>query len=82
MSDEAFEVLDGVTTWMVDCLRMGKPHPTHANLEKTLQWIERLGPERAVLTHMNHQADYDKLCAALPEGVEPAYDGMVIEVAD
>lgn len=80
LSDQAFATLEGVTTWIVDCLRNGKPHPTHANLEKTLQWIDRLGPERAVLTHMNHQADYEELCRVLPDGVEPAYDGMVLEI--
>ncbi len=67
---------------MVDCLRDGEQHPTHANLAKTLGWIERVRPRRAILTHMNFQADYDGLCAATPDGVEPAYDGMEFEVAD
>jgi hypothetical protein len=31
---------------------------------------------------MSAELDYDRLRAELPEGVEPAYDGMVIEVAD
>jgi len=37
-------------------------------------------PERAVLTHMNHHADYRTLSAKLPEGVELAYDGLVLEI--
>jgi phosphoribosyl 1,2-cyclic phosphate phosphodiesterase len=31
---------------------------------------------------MNHQTDYDRMSAILPPGVEPAYDGMVLEVPD
>ena len=79
LSDEAFEVLAGVDTWIVDCLQR-RPHPTHAHLELTLSWIERLRPRRAVLTHMNTSLDYQSLVDELPGGVEPAYDGMVLDV--
>ena len=37
-------------------------------------------PRRAILTHMGTAMDYRTLCDELPAGVEPAYDGMVIEV--
>ena len=79
LSDEAFEVLAGVEVWIVDALR-DQPHPTHANLATTLGWIERLKPARAILTHMTSELDYQALKGRLPEGVEPAYDGLVIEV--
>ncbi|MFQ5953444.1 MAG: MBL fold metallo-hydrolase [Kiloniellales bacterium] len=79
LPEAAFEALDGIGLWIVDCLREA-PHPTHAHLEKTLGWIERLRPGRAVLTHMNTSLDYDRLAAKCPPGVEPAYDGLVIEV--
>ena len=82
LPEEAFDVLAGVDTWMVDCLRDGNEHPTHANLKKTLSWIDRVQPRRAILTHMNFQADYETLMAATPDGVEPAYDGMVLDVPD
>ncbi len=80
LSDEAFEILEGVDTWIVDCVRLEPPHPVHAHWDITRGWIERLRPRRAILTHMNHMMDYDTLCGLLPDGVEPAYDGMVIEV--
>jgi phosphoribosyl 1,2-cyclic phosphate phosphodiesterase len=67
----------GVDLWIVDSLRR-RPHPTHPHLELALDWIARLGPKRAVLTHMDNSMDYDTLVAELPEGVEPAYDGMEI----
>jgi len=76
---EAFEALRGVELWIVDCLRY-EPHPTHAHFEKALGWIERVRPGRAILTHLNHTLDYDDLARRCPAGVEPAYDGMVIEL--
>jgi len=32
------------------------------------------------LTHMNFQSDYETLRQRLPEGVQPSYDGLVLEV--
>ncbi|MBM3488098.1 MAG: MBL fold metallo-hydrolase [Alphaproteobacteria bacterium] len=82
LPEEAFAALAGITTWVVDCLRPGNPHPTHAHLDRTLAWIERVGPARAFLTHLNHQADYATVAGLCPPGVVPAHDGLVIEVAE
>lgn len=79
LDDAAFAVLDGVDTWIVDALRYHQ-HPTHANVETALRWIERVKPRHAVLTNLNLDIDYAKLKAELPAGVEPAYDGMVLTV--
>ena len=79
LDEAAFLALDGVKLWILDCLRE-RPHPTHSHLAQSLEWIARVGPARAVLTHMNHQADYQILKSRCPPGVEPAYDGMVLEV--
>jgi len=77
MTETGFDVLDGVKVWIVDALRY-TPHPTHAHLEKTLEWIKRVAPERAILTHMTWDMDYETLKSELPKGVEPAFDGMTI----
>lgn len=77
LDDAAFAALKGVRVWVVDCVRE-KPHPTHAHLERTLEWIARVKPERAYLTHMDQSMDYDTVMRKLPAGVEPAYDGLVI----
>ena len=42
----------------------------------------RRAPKRAILTHMNIELDYDALRRELPANVEPAFDGMVLELAD
>jgi len=78
LPDTAFEMLRGLDVWIVDALRP-KPHPTHSHLAQTLEWINRLRPKRAILTHMTWDMDYAALCAELPTGVEPAYDGMTID---
>lgn len=79
LDDAAFAALEGVEIWIVDAMRY-RPHPTHAHLDLTLEWIRRLRPRRAILTNMHVDLDYRTLCKDLPEGVEPAHDGMVLEV--
>ena len=79
LDEAAFQVLEGTRVWIVDSLRED-PHPTHSHHAQTLSWIDRVGPARAILTHMNHSVDYRTLADRCPAGVEPAYDGMVIEL--
>lgn len=79
LDEAAFEALEGIDLWIVDCLRL-HPHPTHSHLEQTLEWIARVRPRRAILTHLNHTMDYQVLRDLCPPGVEPAYDGLVAEV--
>ena len=78
LPEASFELLRDLDVWIVDALRP-QPHPTHTHLAQTLEWIERLRPKRAILTHMTWDMDYQTLCRELPAGVEPAYDGLVIE---
>jgi phosphoribosyl 1,2-cyclic phosphate phosphodiesterase len=81
LDEAAFAEIAGIELWIVDCLRR-EPHPTHSHLAKTLAWIARVQPRRAVLTHMDQSLDYRELSAELPEGVEPGQDGLVIELPD
>jgi len=78
LPDETYNYLEDLDVWIVDALRY-TPHPSHFSLEETLEVIERIKPKRAILTHMHTDLDYDTLRRDLPDGVEPAYDGMVIE---
>ena len=71
----SFEALRDLDLWIVDALRY-RPHPTHAHLERTLSWVERLKPRRTILTNMHIDLDFKTLAAELPQGVEPAYDGL------
>lgn len=80
LDEAAFAALAGVKVWVVDCVREEPPHPVHSHLAQTLDWIARVKPERAYLTHMNNTMDYETVRRKLPPGVEPAYDGLVIAV--
>lgn len=71
--------LVGLKIWIVDALRP-TPHPSHFSLPETLAWIERLKPERAVLTNLHIDLDYEALRQSLPDHIVPAYDGMVMEI--
>jgi phosphoribosyl 1,2-cyclic phosphate phosphodiesterase len=76
---ESLDVLAGLDVWIVDALR-DAPHPSHFNLAEALDWIARVKPRRAILTNLHSDLDYDALRARLPDHVEPAYDGMRIEL--
>ncbi len=77
--EASLPMLAGLDLWIVDALRY-KPHPSHFSLSETLAWIARVKPRRAVLTHMHTELDYATVKRAVPAGVEPAYDGMEIEI--
>lgn len=70
--------LQNLDLWIVDALRY-TPHPSHFSVKQVLAWVERLKPKRTVLTHMTSELDYDTLRRDLPAGVEPAYDGMMLD---
>lgn len=76
--EAGFEALTGVRCVILDALRY-RPHPTHAHVEKALAWARRIGAARTVLTNLHVDLDYQTLRAGLPAGVEPGFDGMVLE---
>ena len=75
--EESLKALHDLDVWVIDALRPA-PHPSHFSVEQALAWIARVKPKRAVLTHMHVDLDYATLSRELPQGVEPAYDGMVL----
>jgi phosphoribosyl 1,2-cyclic phosphate phosphodiesterase len=70
----------GLEVLIIDALRY-TPHPTHFSVEEALAFIESVRPKRAILTNLHTDLDYDELRRRLPAQVEPAYDGMRIEVS-
>ena len=77
--DESIRFLEDLDVWIIDALRY-RPHPSHFNLDQALEWIRRMKPKRAILTNLHTDLDFDQLKTELPEGVEPAYDGMRINI--
>jgi len=74
---DVWPTLAGLDCWIVDALRR-TPHPSHAHLDRTLEWIARAAPARAVLTNMHIDLDHATVAAETPAHVTPAHDGMVL----
>jgi len=79
MHEDGFDMLQGIKVWMLGTFT-DKPHPTHLDVDRALEWCERVKPERAYLTHLSYGLDYETLQARLPDNVFVAYDGMVVDV--
>ncbi|TPW35723.1 MBL fold metallo-hydrolase [Oecophyllibacter saccharovorans] len=76
----SLEMLKGVKTWVVGCFQP-EQHFSHGWLARVLEWREIVQPQRLVLTHMGPAMDYATLKRTLPTGVEPAFDGMTLEIS-
>jgi phosphoribosyl 1,2-cyclic phosphate phosphodiesterase len=79
--EASWAVLEGLDCWIVDALRR-RPHPSHAHLEMTLDWIGRARPARAILTNMHVDLDYATVAGETPPHVMPAHDGLVLTYPD
>lgn len=74
--------LEGVSVLVLNALWSGNPHPTHFNVEEAVAVALDIGAERTYLTHMTHRLGHASLAATLPVPIEPAYDGLVVEIPD
>lgn len=77
---EALGILEGVSSLVLNALWWGAPHSAHFNVEEAVEAARQVGAERTFLTHMTHRLRYRELSAALPDGIEPAYDGLVVDL--
>ena len=78
ISDETIDGLRDLDVLVLDCVRI-KPHSTHLGLHEALEYIDRIKPRRAFLTHLNHDVLYERDSKLLPSHVQFAYDGLVLE---
>jgi phosphoribosyl 1,2-cyclic phosphate phosphodiesterase len=77
--DASMSAFEGLDILILDALRY-LPHPTHFSVAEALALIDQVKPKRAILTNLHTDLDYDKLRSELPPHVEPAFDGMQIEI--
>jgi phosphoribosyl 1,2-cyclic phosphate phosphodiesterase len=75
--ESSLPLLQNLEVLIIDALRK-QPHPSHANVEQALGWIERVQPGRAYFTHMSHELDHEEAEKELPAHVRLAYDGLRI----
>jgi phosphoribosyl 1,2-cyclic phosphate phosphodiesterase len=71
--------LAGLDVLFIDTLQY-RPHPSHFSFSESLRWIETLKPRRAYLTHMHVPLDYNTVMRETPDHVEPAYDGLQVQL--
>lgn len=79
LPDDSITALGNLSLWIVDALRW-RPHPSHFSVEESIAWHDRLRPRRTIFTHMHGDLDYRTLAGMLPGDIEPAFDGMVVEL--
>lgn len=76
---ETMRLLRGVDVLVLNALRF-EPHPTHFSLAQALEVIAELQPRQAYLVHLTHAFEHEAVNAQLPEGVQLAYDGLMVEL--
>ena len=80
VSDKEVEKIKNVKVLVINALRI-QPHQSHFNLEEALEFIEKVNPETAYLTHISHMLGFHEVVEeSLPEHVFLAYDGLKITV--
>jgi len=77
--EESMDQLRGLDVLFLDALRH-KPHPTHSTVERSIEYAERLAPNRAFFTHICHDLPHERTETRLPPRVRLAYDGLEIHV--
>lgn len=77
--DAAWPLIEDAEVFVCDALRR-RPHPSHAHLELTLEWLARSRCKRGVITNMHVDLDYDDVMAQTPDHVIPAHDGLVLDL--
>jgi len=75
--DSSLPLLADLDVMICDALRP-QPHPSHANIDQALRWVERVQPRQAFFTHMSHEVDHEAAERGLPAHVRLAYDGLRI----
>lgn len=76
--EEEFKKLQDLDHFVINCVKYGK-HISHYSLEEAIEVARRVGARHSWLTHLSHQLPcYEELVSELPDGILPAYDGLVI----
>jgi phosphoribosyl 1,2-cyclic phosphate phosphodiesterase len=77
--ENEFEKLHGLDILILDALRYRK-HETHFSIDEAVEAAKRIGAGKTYFTHMTHDIVHAEASAKLPEGIEFAYDGLILEI--
>ena len=79
ISEESIEKFRGVETFVINAIRFTR-HISHFTLDQALEVAAKVGAKQTFLTHLSHQLPrHEELKKILPQGVEPAFDGLRID---
>lgn len=73
--ETSLPLLEGLDILILDALRR-QPHPSHAHLDKAVELVRRIQPQRAFFTHISHDLDHSSTNADLPVSMQLAHDGL------
>ena len=59
-----------------------RPHATHLTIDQAVAEAKKIGAARTLFTHLSHESRHAEVSGRLPQGVELAYDGLVIDIAE
>lgn len=80
IEEDELAKLKGVEVLVVEALRK-EEHLSHLNLKGALDLIDHVNPQQAYLTHVSHLMGKQKeVSDELPDHVEFAYDGLVLDL--
>lgn len=82
ISDKEKEKLKGMDVLVLNALRR-EAHISHFTLAEAVALAKELGAKQTYFTHMSHQIGlHDDVCSELPDGIDLAHDGLVVEILD
>ncbi|TCK69229.1 phosphoribosyl 1,2-cyclic phosphate phosphodiesterase [Winogradskyella wandonensis] len=80
VEDSEIKKLQHLDVLVVNALRE-EPHISHFNLEEALNFIDKVKPKKAFLTHISHHMGFhDEVQQKLPQNVYLAYDNLQITI--
>ncbi len=72
--------LEGTDVLVLNALRR-QEHLSHLNLQEAMDLVGIVRPRKAYFTHISHlMGQHAEVAGELPQGIELAYDGLVVEV--
>ena len=79
INEKDYKYFQNLNYLIIDCLWY-RYHPSHLNLESSLELIRKFKPKKSILTNLHLDLDYQKLKRKLPKNVVPAYDGLSVNL--
>lgn len=81
INDDEMKYLDGVELLVVNALRYTPDHHSHQNVDDAIEFSKKVGAIQTYFIHVNHDIGlHDEVCEKLPDGVDLAYDGLVVYI--